>query len=103
MTRLLSRTAALLCLALASGCATSPGGEQQPGVELVAHRGESYDAPENTQAAFDLAWERGVSTIELDVHLTRDGRAILSHDANTRRATGVDRVIRQSTVAELRA
>ncbi|MBW3630632.1 MAG: glycerophosphodiester phosphodiesterase [Gemmatimonadetes bacterium] len=74
-----------------------------PAVELVAHRGESYDAPENTMAAFRLAWERGVRTIELDVHLTADGRAILSHDPNTRRATGVYRVIRHSTLDELRA
>ena len=103
MTRLLSRTALLLALGLAGGCASLPGREAPRAVELVAHRGESYDAPENTLAAFALAWERGVTTIELDVHLTGDGQAILSHDANTRRTTGVDRVIRQSTVAQLRS
>lgn len=102
---LASRTAsALLALALAAGCASLPGGavRERP-VELVAHRGESYDAPENTLAAFDLAWERGGTTIELDVHLTADGGTILSHDPNTRRTTGVDRVIRQSTLADLRS
>jgi glycerophosphoryl diester phosphodiesterase len=70
-------------------------------VEFIAHRGESIDAPENTMAAFLLAWERGVPTIELDVHLTSEGRLILSHDANTRRTTGVEMVIRESSVEEL--
>jgi glycerophosphoryl diester phosphodiesterase len=95
---------ALLALALSlGGCASlRGGGAADPPVEIVAHRGESFDAPENTLASFNLAWERGVSTIELDVHLTRDGATILSHDPNTNRATGVDRVIRQSTLAELR-
>ena len=98
------RGALLLALALAAACASLPGAGGEPrAVELVAHRGESFDAPENTLAAFDLAWERDVTTIELDVHLTGDGRAILSHDANARRTTGVDRLIRQSTVEELRA
>jgi len=71
-------------------------------VELIAHRGESADAPENTLAAFRLAWERGVPAIELDVHLTRDGQAIVIHDANTRRTTGVAKVVRESALDELR-
>lgn len=74
-----------------------------PGPELVAHRGESADAPENTMAAFRLAWQRGDPAIELDVHLSKDGKLIVSHDANTKRVTGVDRVIKDSTVEELRA
>ena len=36
---------------------------------LVAHRGESYIAPENTLAAFRLAWELGAEATELDVHI----------------------------------
>ena len=104
MIRLLSRTAILAGLALGAACASIPGrvADERP-VELVAHRGESYDAPENTLSAFDLAWERGGTTIELDVHLTRDGGLILSHDANTKRTTGADRVIRQSTLSVLRS
>jgi glycerophosphoryl diester phosphodiesterase len=42
--------------------------------EIVAHRGESADAPENTMAAFHLAWERKIPAIELDVHLSKDGK-----------------------------
>src|SRR3954470_13597201 len=71
-------------------------------VELIAHRGESADAPENTMAAFLLAWERRVGAIELDVHLTRDGELIVSHDADTRRTTGTSKVIKDSTLDELR-
>lgn len=74
-----------------------------PNVEFVAHRGESYDAPENTLAAFRLAWERDVSTIELDVHLTKDGQLIVCHDPNTKKTTGVEKTIKDSTLAELRA
>jgi glycerophosphoryl diester phosphodiesterase len=70
-------------------------------VELVAHRGESAEAPENTLAAFRLAWERGTPAIELDVHLTQDGRLICCHDADTKRTTGVAKVIKQATLTEL--
>ena len=71
--------------------------------DMIAHRGESADAPENTMAAFRLAWDRKVRSIELDVHLTRDNILIVSHDADTRRTTGVSKIIRESTLAELRS
>lgn len=73
-----------------------------PNVEFVAHRGESFDAPENTLAAFRLAWEREVTTIELDVYQTKDGQLIVTHDANTKKTTGVDKAIKESTLEELR-
>lgn len=56
-------------------------------VELVAHRGESHDAPENTLAAIRLAWERGADAVEFDVHLTADNKLIAIHDADTQRVT----------------
>jgi len=74
-----------------------------PAIEIIAHRGESADAPENTLAAFRLAWERNVAAIELDVHLTKDGELILCHDPDTKRTTGVKQVIVESTLDELRA
>lgn len=70
-------------------------------VQLVSHRGESEDAPENTLASVNLAWERGIPGAEVDVYLTADGHLIAMHDANTRRTTGVDRQVRESTLAEL--
>lgn len=72
-------------------------------VEWIAHRGESADAPENTIAAFRLAWERKVEAIELDVHLSQDGTLVVCHDADTRRTTGVSRKIKQSRGDELRS
>lgn len=68
---------------------------------LIAHRGESRNAPENTLAAFDLAWKRGALAIECDVHLTRDGRLAVIHDANTRRIGGPKLLVRQQTLAQL--
>lgn len=70
--------------------------------EIIAHRGESADAPENTLAAFRLAWERDVTTIELDVHLTADDRLAVIHDADTERTAGVKLVVKESQYAELR-
>lgn len=71
--------------------------------ELTGHRGESHDAPENTVASYKLAWERGATSAELDVYLTKDGQLIMSHDANTERCSGgkAKLVIKDSTVEEL--
>jgi len=71
-------------------------------VEFTAHRGESADAPENTLAAFNLAWSRGVKSAELDVYLSKDGKLVVCHDATTKRTTGVDKKIADSTWDELR-
>jgi len=59
------------------------------GVEIIAHRGASADAPENTMAAFRLAWEQGAHAIELDVHLSKDNQVVVIHDNDTKRTTGV--------------
>lgn len=68
---------------------------------LIAHRGESFDAPENTMASFSLAWERNDDAIELDVHLTADEQLIVCHDADTERRAGVKRIIRDEPLAVL--
>jgi len=47
---------------------------------IIAHRGASSYAPENTIAAFDLALQMGASHLELDVHLTRDDSLVTIHD-----------------------
>jgi glycerophosphoryl diester phosphodiesterase len=71
-------------------------------VEIVAHRGESHDAPENTLASFRLAWERHDDAIELDVHLTKDGQLIVCHDSDTKRTCGVAHVIKETPFDVLR-
>ena len=87
-------TCALLCLFLVSAMAacsriaSEPPGRFARRIELVAHRGESHDAPENTLAAIELAWRRDVDAVEFDVRLTADGTLVAIHDADTSRVTG---------------
>lgn len=58
---------------------------------LVAHRGASRHAPENTLAALTLARDQGADAVEFDVRQTRDGAFVLLHDTSLRRTTGIDR------------
>lgn len=55
---------------------------------IIAHRGASADAPENTLAAFRLAWEQGADAVEMDLRLTRDNQVAVIHDADLRRVAG---------------
>ncbi|MCX6993198.1 MAG: glycerophosphodiester phosphodiesterase family protein [Kiritimatiellaeota bacterium] len=71
-------------------------------VEIIAHRGASAWAPENTLAAFDLAWQQNADAIECDIHLSRDGHCVISHDASTVRAVGSGLIISQHTLADLK-
>ncbi len=54
-------------------------------MRLIAHRGASGHAPENTMAAFRLALEMGARAVELDAHQTKDGRLVVIHDGDLRR------------------
>lgn len=69
---------------------------------IVAHRGASRDAPENTTAAFKLAWEQGADAVEGDFHLTKDGQIVCIHDDNTKRVSNKALVVRNSTLTDLR-
>jgi glycerophosphoryl diester phosphodiesterase len=71
-------------------------------VEIVAHRGASFDAPENTVASAKLAWKQGADAVELDIHLSKDGKLPVSHDPNTKRTAGRDAAIATLTLAELK-
>lgn len=70
---------------------------------IVAHRGASYDAPENTLAAFRLAWEKGTDAVEGDFYLTRDGRVACFHDRDTKRVAGREGKISDMTWAEVQS
>lgn len=59
--------------------------------QLVAHRGNAYEFPENTLPALRSALELGVSHIEFDIHLSADGVPVVMHDANLQRCAGIDR------------
>ncbi|MCP4665664.1 MAG: glycerophosphodiester phosphodiesterase [Deltaproteobacteria bacterium] len=71
-------------------------------VLLIAHRGESHDAPENTLASVKLAWERNADAVEIDVQQSKDGEIVVIHDSNTWRTGGVKREVRDQTLEELR-
>ncbi len=71
-------------------------------VLIIAHRGASADAPENTLAAFDLAIAHGAKMIECDVHQSRDGHPVIIHDFTLRRTAGLRRLVRSLTLEELR-
>lgn len=60
---------------------------------VMAHRGLSADAPENTLYAFSDAISVGADFIELDVQQTRDGVLVVMHDSNLKRTTGVNKDI----------
>lgn len=68
---------------------------------LLAHRGFSAIAPENTKLAFDLAYEFCFDGVELDVHLTKDKQLVIIHDENTKRTSLRSKEISDSTFSEL--
>ncbi len=72
-------------------------------VEIIAHRGSSYIAPENTVASTLLGFEHGADAVEVDIYLTSDNRIVCIHDANTKRTTGSDHVVKDSDSGVLRS
>jgi glycerophosphoryl diester phosphodiesterase len=85
----------LFCLFIVSmsGC-TKPVG-------IIAHRGASYLAPENTMASVMLGWEKGAD-VEVDVYLTKDNKIVVIHDETTERTAVTDVNVAESTSEELR-
>lgn len=69
---------------------------------IIAHRGISFDLPENSLSAFNASWAVGVDGIEGDFHLTRDGSIVCIHDDNTSRVCDKNLVICNSTLQELK-
>jgi glycerophosphoryl diester phosphodiesterase len=69
---------------------------------VMAHRGYSSKAPENTMPAFELALEAGSGGIELDVHLTKDGEVVVIHDDVLDRTTNGKGPVASFTMAELK-
>jgi len=104
----------LIMLTLSSGCGSSP--VTTPGlpahtptpttarapVLVTAHRGGANLAPENTLAAFHKGIAVGADVIELDLHLSKDGELIVSHDADVSRTSNGSGRIRTLTLAEIK-
>jgi len=98
---------ALGVLPLAAARAEVPGGFFQPvqpprPVQVVAHRGVTMAAPENTMPAYILAYEIGVEWVEVDIRLTKDGHHVMSHDGNLDRMTNGKGPISALTLEEIR-
>lgn len=72
-----------------------------PAVEIVGHRGASYDAPENTVASVKLAWDQKADAAEFDVYLSKDGKIVVLHDRNLKRTAGIDKNVTDLTADEL--
>ena len=95
---------ATLCLA---GFAATAWGQdtshlRSDSVDVIAHRGASAYAPENTIAAFGLAHEMGADWFELDCTLTRDDEIIVIHDDTVDRTTDGTGLVVELTLAELK-
>src|SRR5258706_7669974 len=69
---------------------------------VIAHRGASGHAPENTLAAFRKAVAHGAPFIETDLQLSRDARFVAIHDSTVDRTTGSCGAVHDLTLAELR-
>jgi glycerophosphoryl diester phosphodiesterase len=72
-------------------------------IKIIAHRGASGHAPENTMAAFQLAMQQGADGIELDVMLSKDGRLVVIHDDTVDRTTNGTGLVKDMTLAQLQA
>jgi glycerophosphoryl diester phosphodiesterase len=72
-------------------------------VEVIAHRGASLAAPENTLAAFRLALDQGADYVELDVQESKDGDVLVVHDSDLMKLGGGPAKIWDATTAELRS
>ena len=76
-----------------SGCTKS--------VEIIAHRGASHLAPENTMASVMLGWEKDAD-VEVDVYLSADDHIVVIHDSTTERTGGTELDVEETTSGELR-
>lgn len=80
-------------------CAGPGAAPEPPPVALpfhvIAHRGASAEAPENTVAAFERARQQGAVAVELDVQLSRDGVLVLFHDARLDEKTDLTGAVRE--------
>lgn len=70
-------------------------------VEIIAHRGASHLAPENTMASVMLGWKMDAD-VEVDVYLSGDNRIVAIHDSTTKRTAGPELKVAETTADELR-
>lgn len=93
---------ALFCILNVLQRATPVTAAERLDVEIIAHRGASFDAPENTLESFQLGWKQNADAVELDIMLSKDGKIVVIHDKDTKRLAGVDRPVSDQSFEELR-
>jgi glycerophosphoryl diester phosphodiesterase len=94
----------LLGVIIMSGCATGfHAGAPKGKINVIAHRGASAYAPENTLASFRLAMEQEADWFELDCTLTKDNKVVVIHDDDLKRTTGVQAKVSTKTLEEIKA
>ncbi len=97
-----ARWLVLLVVSSCVACAGTPESEAFPTpFEVIAHRGASAYAPENTIAAFEKAREMGAVDVELDIQLSRDDVVVLYHDSTLREKTGERGTVRDYDASDL--
>jgi glycerophosphoryl diester phosphodiesterase len=69
---------------------------------IVAHRGASFDAPENTCAAVEEAWRQNADGIEADFHISADRQLVCIHDKDTLRTAGQKLMVANSRLEDLK-
>jgi glycerophosphoryl diester phosphodiesterase len=72
-------------------------------MKIYAHRGASYDFPEMTMAAYENAVKQGADGFECDLRLTKDGVAVLWHDADLKRRASNEAIVAETNFKELKA
>lgn len=101
----------LIGVSIGSALFAPNAGAQEPAVkpkkvDVIAHRGASGYAPENTMVAFDKALQMKADYIELDVQMSKDGELVIIHDTTVNRTTDIDLVplvaVKDLTLAESR-
>jgi len=68
---------------------------------IIAHRGESYDAPENTLGSINLAWQNDDDAVEIDIRMTKDEKIVAIHDNTTFRTGGSLMIVSSCNYDEL--
>lgn len=99
-------TALAILLSLAAGLAISIAIDKidlEDRTMVIAHRGASADAPENTLAAMELAINDGADWVEIDVQETRDGEVVVIHDSDLKKIAGSGLKVFDSSLAELQS
>jgi glycerophosphoryl diester phosphodiesterase len=92
-------TVTSVCLALFSTSAVKAQKPHLKKIQIIAHRGASFHAPENTVASAKLGWEQKADAVEIDIHLSADKKIMVIHDTGTKRTTGKDYKI-ASTISD---